>query len=568
MNWKLAVLGAVLIGCQSSPETSFRNLNKAFISWYFKYHPIESTRYGMKDNYGNFREISISGRDEYSADISRFLIELSQIDATKIFPEARIDYNILYSKLDQMKLLMEGIKPWEWNPLWTLNEISTGFYILSEREQIDMEDRVEAVQSRLVQLPQLLNNSKDMLTAYSMLHTQHSMEGIEKLIHLLQQLPLKLNSDNMTLDKIDRLIEKAISALKSYKDWLMNDLTAMEVKNIPVSLQLIDKGFTIYTGGEYIPASVYKLAEKKLTPAQNRLFYLSLPFYLKENDEPVWLDRDNTLEVIQWTIGNMRIDLSSVVPNDEVLSTFYESLTNLEQFIYNHSLFPEKINKTIQLDFAPEYSFSNAPVFLFNHHPKDSMTVAVYSIMAAGDIDEKYILSRKEIDLINAKLIIPGSGVQIAYAQRYPSTIRYIFPDPVTSAGWKAYAAAMLLDSGFGDCDEEYRILKLKEEIAIISNAIVEGSYYSGDLSRLDAIKFYRKNAFMNEREAEIVQLETDFNYFSGTQSFIGMMELKSLLAAYKKRMGEEFQISEFHRIILQDGIIPLHELKKEVFSL
>ena len=72
----------------------------------------------------------------------------------------------------------------------------------------------------------------------------------------------------------------------------------------------------------------------------------------------------------------------------------------------------------------------------------------------------------------------------------------------------------------------------------------------------------------MNEREAEIVQLETDFNYFSGTQSFIGMMELKSLLAAYKKRMEEDFQISEFHRIILQDGIIPLHELRKEVFSL
>ena len=532
MNWKLVVLGVVLIGCQSSPETSFNNLNKAFISWYFKYHPIESTRYGMKDNYGNFREISISGREEYSADISRFLIELSQIDATKISPEARIDYNILYSKLDQMKLLMEGIKPWEWNPLWTLDEISMGFYILSEREQINMDDRVEAVQSRLVQLPQLLNNSKEMLTAYSMLHTQHSMEGIEKLIHLLQQLPLKLNSDNMTLDKIDRLIEKAISALISYKDWLMNDLTAMEVKNIPVSLQLIDKGFTIYTGGKYIPAAVYKLAGKKLTPAQNRLFYLSLPIYLKENDEPVWLDRDDTLEVIQWTIENMRIDLSSMVPNDEVLSTFYESLTNLERFIYNHSLFPEKINKTIQLDIAPEYSFSKAPVFLFNHHPKDFSTEAVYSIMAAGDNDEKYILSRKEIDLMNAKLIIPGFGVQLAYAQRYPSTIRYIFPDPVTSAGWKSYAVAMLLDNGFGDWDEEYHILKLKEEIAIIASAIVEGSYYSGDLSRSDAIKFYRKNAFMNEWEAETVQLESDFNYFSGTQSFIGMMELKSLLAA------------------------------------
>ena len=210
MKWKLAVLGAVFIGCQSSPESSFRNLNKAFISWYFKYHPVESTRYGMNDNNGNFREISISGREEYSADISRFLIELSQIDATKISPEARIDYNILYSKLEQVKLIVEVIKPWEWNPLWTLDEIITGFYILSEREQINMDDRVEAVPSRLVHLPQLLNNSKEMLTAYSLLHTQHSREKIEKLIHLLQQLPLKLNSDNMTLDKIDRLIKRLI----------------------------------------------------------------------------------------------------------------------------------------------------------------------------------------------------------------------------------------------------------------------------------------------------------------------------------------------------------------------
>ena len=185
MNWKLAVLGAVFIGCQSSPESSFRNLNKAFISWYFKYHPVESTRYGMNDNNGNFREISISGREEYSADISRFLIELSQIDATKISPEARIDYNILYSKLEQVKLIVEVIKPWEWNPLWTLDEIITGFYILSEREQINMDDRVEAVLSRLVHLPQQLNNSKEMLTAYSLLHTQHSRDKIEKLIGII-----------------------------------------------------------------------------------------------------------------------------------------------------------------------------------------------------------------------------------------------------------------------------------------------------------------------------------------------------------------------------------------------
>ena len=87
--------------------------------------------------------------DEYYADISRFLIELSQIDATKISPNSRIDYKILYSKLEEMKFIIDEIKPWEWNPLWTLDEVYDGIYILSERTDIHMDDRVNAVKLRL-----------------------------------------------------------------------------------------------------------------------------------------------------------------------------------------------------------------------------------------------------------------------------------------------------------------------------------------------------------------------------------------------------------------------------------
>ena len=103
--------------------------------------------------------------DEYYADISRFLIELSQIDATKIAPNSRVDYNILNSKLEKMKYVIDEIKPWEWNPLWTIDEIHDGLYILSERENIDMDERVSAIQSRLEIIPkltlcQILKNQK------------------------------------------------------------------------------------------------------------------------------------------------------------------------------------------------------------------------------------------------------------------------------------------------------------------------------------------------------------------------------------------------------------------------
>ena len=561
----LILIGIIIFGCRSSPETSFNNLNQAFISWYFKYHPVESTRYNMSKNNGRFSLNTKTEMDEYYADISRFLIELSQIDATKIAHNSRIDYNILYSQLEKMKYVIDEIKPWEWNPLWTLDELHDGLYILSERENIDMDNRVSAIQSRLEKIPELLENSKILMIAHSKIHILYSNTRVDKLLILLQQLPLKLNSDNITLDNIDDLIKKSTVALEDFKNWINSQAVKFDEINFPSDVSLIQNGFNHFTGGKYLSPHVYELAKKKLIPIQDRLFHLTLPFYLKENDEPVWLDRADTLEVIQWTIDDIYNDPKNKIRNDEVLSRFYKSLTAIEKFCYTKSILPRKKNKTIKLEFAPDYSSSQSPVFLFDNHPKKVSMDIVYNIKAPeGDFGE-YNLNQQEIDIINAMHILPGYGIQLGYSQNYASMIRYLFPDLVTASGWKFYALNMLIEEGYANWDQEYHILKLKEEISIIARTIMEMRYYSREINREDAIKFLREMAFMKENEAQLAQMETDLNYFSGTASFIGVMELNSLLAEYKRKQGNNFVLSEFHRLILQDGIIPLFELKKRV---
>ena len=561
----LILIGIIIFGCRSSPETSFDNLNQAFISWYFKYHPVESTRYNMSKNNGRFSLNTKTEMDEYYADISRFLIELSQIDATKIAHNSRIDYNILYSQLEKMKYVIDEIKPWEWNPLWTLDELHDGLYILSERENIDMDNRVSAIQSRLEKIPELLENSKILMIAHSKIHILYSNTRVDKLLILLQQLPLKLNSDNITLDNIDDLIKKSTVALEDFKNWINSQTVKFDEINFPSDVSLIQNGFNHFTGGKYLSPHVYELAKKKLIPIQDRLFHLTLPFYLKENDEPVWLDRADTLEVIQWTIDDIYNNPKNKIRNDEVLSRFYKSLTAIEKFCYTKSILPRKKNKTIKLEFAPDYSSSQSPVFLFDNHPKKVSMDIVYNIKAPeGDFGE-YNLNQQEIDIINAMHILPGYGIQLGYSQNYASMIRYLFPDLVTASGWKFYALNMLIEEGYANWDQEYHILKLKEEISIIARTIMEMRYYSREINREDAIKFLREMAFMKENEAQLAQMETDLNYFSGTASFIGVMELNSLLAEYKRKQGNNFVLSEFHRLILQDGIIPLFELKKRV---
>jgi uncharacterized protein (DUF885 family) len=219
------------------------------------------------------------------------------------------------------------------------------------------------------------------------------------------------------------------------------------------------------------------------------------------------------------------------------------------------------------LEFAPEYSISQSPVFLFDNYPKKVSTDIVYNIKAPADEFGEYNLNKLEIDIINAVNILPGYGIQLGFSQRYPSMIRYLFPDLVTASGWKYYALNMLIEEGYANWEQQYHILKLKEEISIIVRAIMEINYYSGEINREDAIKFLREMAFMKTNEAQLAIMETDLHYFSGLASFIGVMELNSLKSEYTRKQGDDFVLSEFHKLILQDGIIPLFELKKRVLS-
>ena len=113
-----------------------------------------------------------------------------------------------------------------------------------------------------------------------------------------------------------------------------------------------------------------KLANKKQVPIQNRIFSLALPIYLKDNDEPIWLDRDDTLEVIHWTIDYIRNKPEYQISHTGILSHFYQSIANLEMFVDSKELIPNKLRKKIKLAFAPLYIQSSSIINLFNHYPK------------------------------------------------------------------------------------------------------------------------------------------------------------------------------------------------------
>ena len=86
MNKNIILILLFLFCCRSSPEKSFINLSDAFINWYFRYNPIESTRYNIYN----------SGR--------------SYIKYDQLNIKTRDNYCVMYKKMDDMALTIERLK--------------------------------------------------------------------------------------------------------------------------------------------------------------------------------------------------------------------------------------------------------------------------------------------------------------------------------------------------------------------------------------------------------------------------------------------------------------------------
>ena len=114
MKFTLLLVIAHFLSCSESYVKSYTDLESAFTDWYFKFHPVESTRYGSDEYNFSFQRLDSDAREEYLADIQRFRIEISQIDQTKLPQTEYVNYNVLTQFLDRQVYFLQSEKKYEW----------------------------------------------------------------------------------------------------------------------------------------------------------------------------------------------------------------------------------------------------------------------------------------------------------------------------------------------------------------------------------------------------------------------------------------------------------------------
>ncbi|MEC9488217.1 MAG: DUF885 domain-containing protein [Halanaerobium sp.] len=158
---------------------------------------------------------------------------------------------------------------------------------------------------------------------------------------------------------------------------------------------------------------------------------------------------------------------------------------------------------------------------------------------------------------------IPGHHLQLAI-QRENQDLP-LFRRAMTflgyTEGWGLYAEKLAGEYGFHE-DPVIRLGYLQSELLRASRLVIDTGIHYKRWNREEALDyFFKVNGYQNPAEV--------YRYIiwpgQAVAYKVGEMKILELRERAREELGERFNIKEFHRVILENGSIPLEILEKEV---
>lgn len=158
---------------------------------------------------------------------------------------------------------------------------------------------------------------------------------------------------------------------------------------------------------------------------------------------------------------------------------------------------------------------------------------------------------------------VPGHHFQLAIQQEQKDLpfFRRMIPAIAYSEGWALYSERLAWELGF-QTDPYDNIGRLQAELFRAVRLVVDTGIHYSHWSREQAIDYMLTNTGMAESDV-VAEIERYFVMPGQALAYkIGMTKLLELRDLAQSELGEQFDIRQFHNVILTNGAVPLYILE------
>jgi len=163
---------------------------------------------------------------------------------------------------------------------------------------------------------------------------------------------------------------------------------------------------------------------------------------------------------------------------------------------------------------------------------------------------------------------VPGHHFQIAVQTELEGIPEFRKQSGFTaySEGWALYAERLAWEMGF-QTDPYDNLGRLQAELFRAVRLVVDTGIHAKRWTREEAIEYMLANTGITETDV-VSEIERYIVMPGQATSYkVGMMELLRLRDEAQEALGDDFDIRDFHDVVLKNGALPLTALREEVMK-
>jgi len=538
------------------PEPSFADFVDRYLDDFARRHPSIAAGNGLHQHDDLLDAFSATEIADEIAALERDAEILSAFDTTTLTPDERVDRVILAGIIDGWLLEQETLQNWRRNPMLYASALSDGVHNLMAMESDPAPVRMRRIISKLGQVPRFLTAARANLDNPPRLLAERGAAMMHGAIEMLgRDLDLAFASDtNVALrDSLSRAAGDAIPVLSAYVEWLEQDLIPRASGDFAIGSANLARRYRAEDMIDTPLDTLLAIGERELAVAQSEFRAAASRLAPRRDPVAVWRAVRRNHPAPGGVVAATRVivdSLAAFVASKGIAALPEGERVNVEAAL-PFDLGFASMHASPPLEKTPVRS-----VYYITEPPLD---------MPKAEADawlERY--NYASLENTSAHEAIPGHWLHSVYMRKTPGKVRRIwiglnpFPQPSSGQdGWAHYAEQMVLDEGFAGNDPRFRLAQLSDAMTRICRLLSGIRVHTKQWTLEDAQRCFEERAHVAapaaRREAERATYDPTYGgYFLGKR---GILKLREDFAA---KMGDRFNLREFHERVMSNGIAPI----------
>jgi len=576
----------------STPAKKFAELSDQFMHESLALSPVGASSVGYHKHTdpktgktieldGQLDDMSLEGMARqkafYQSWRDRFHTETPQ---ASLDPEDAADWQLIDDQIGLSLLELDKIQSYRHNPTVPVELIGNALFLPLTQEYAPKDVRIGHVLSRMQQIPRLLDQVKPYLSDPDPVWVSTAIQENEGNIGLIEDtIAGEIPAGSPLRKQYDEIAPTSIAALKSFSQWLQNDLGKRPTQaTFRLGKELYDEKFRLVMETDVTPEQLLADAEQGLKSVRAEMLQLALPMHKQmypnhgDHNDLQGRDRENLIigEVLQ------RIS-DDHCKRDQLLQTVEADLEGIKQFIREKKIVSLSDRDNLKVIPTPVFMRGTYSVAGFHSAPPlEPKAEAEYWVTPIDPKipDDKAESHLREYNNYTLKWLtiheaLPGHYIQFEHLNNIQPErrrlLRTLGANGAYVEGWAEYIAQVMMDEGFLNNDPKFRLVMRKIRLRLLANTILDIRMQTMNMTDAQAMELMTKDSFQTQAEADGKLQRAKLTSTQLPTYYVGLREWLAFRQRYQAAAGKNFNLLKFHDLVLDQGPLPVPVVEKLV---